>query len=129
MNLAPESVPPSCPRIKKREKKTHWHCKTFLFFLWHRFYCVGFSALTGYKSLLKPDPACQWADQCPWLGCVLGLLVERCVFCGVFLCFHWVIHPSIAREDFLRGVPTLNHVGTGVSVIPVWRFLVPTILW
>lgn len=85
MDLALASVPPSCPQIKKgkiikKKKKRHWHCEAFFY---DRFYCLGFSALTGHKSLLRTATACQWADQCPWPGCTLGLLVEGCWFWGV----------------------------------------------
>lgn len=120
-NLAPESVPPSCPQIKKREERD---TGTARLFLWHKFYCVGFSTLTGYKSLLKADTACQWADQCPWLGFILRLLVKGSVFVGFFLHFDWVI----TRENFLKGEcpPRTTSIGKGVQVIPVQRYVALT---
>lgn len=80
--------------------------------------------MTGYKSLLKADTACQWADQCPWLGFILRLLVKGSVFVGFFLHFDWVI----TGENFLKGEcpPRTTSIGKGVQVIPVQRYVALT---
>lgn len=92
MDLALESVPPGCPQIKRKKRKDTGTARLFFY---DRFYCVGFSALTGYKSLLKTDTAVNGLTSAR-AGLLCRLLLRDAGFCG-FL--HWVT----AAEKGLQG--------------------------
>lgn len=100
MDLALESVPPGCPQIKRKKRKDTGTAR--LFFFYDRFYCVGFSALTGYKSLLKTDTAVNGLTSAR-AGLLCRLLLEGCWF----LWFPALGH--CCREGAAGGMPTVSH--------------------